>query len=73
MWRPIWTPRCRQTMNEWRHAVGHQRLDPLRPPIFLDQLGALAALVEALKRKDPVGFGRKNAAKRLKAIQSHLY
>jgi toxin YhaV len=37
-------------------------------PIFLDQLGALAAQVETLKRKDPAGYVRKNAAKRLAAI-----
>lgn len=37
-------------------------------PIFLDQLDALIAQVEALKRKDPAGFGKKNATKRLAAI-----
>ena len=37
-------------------------------PIFLDQLEVLTAQVEALKRKDPAGFGRKNATKRLAAI-----
>lgn len=37
-------------------------------PIFLDQLDALAAQVEAFKRKDPAGFGKKNATKRLAAI-----
>ncbi len=37
-------------------------------PVFLDQLEALSAQVEALKRKDPVGFGKKNATKRLAAI-----
>ena len=37
-------------------------------PIFLDQLEALAARVETLKRKDPVGYLRKNATKRLAAI-----
>ena len=37
-------------------------------PIFLDQLDALTAQVEALKRKDPVGYARKNATKRLAAI-----
>ena len=36
--------------------------------IFLDQLEALAAQVDALKRKDPAGYARKNAAKRLAAI-----
>ena len=37
-------------------------------PIFLDQLDALTTQVEALKRKDPVGYVRKNATKRLAAI-----
>ncbi len=37
-------------------------------PIFLDQLDALTAQVEALKRKDPPGYVKKNAAKRLAAI-----
>ena len=37
-------------------------------PIFLDQLDALIAQVEALKRKDPAGYFRKNATKRLTAI-----
>lgn len=37
-------------------------------PIFLDQLEALTAQVEALKRKDPVGYVKKNATKRLAAI-----
>ena len=37
-------------------------------PIFLDQLEALTAKVQALKRKDPAGYARKNATKRLAAI-----
>ena len=37
-------------------------------PIFLDQLDALTSQVEALKRKDPVGYVKKNATKRLAAI-----
>ncbi|TSE27649.1 Toxin YhaV [Tepidimonas thermarum] len=37
-------------------------------PIFLDQLDALTAQVEALRRKDPTGYVKKNAAKRLAAI-----
>jgi toxin YhaV len=36
--------------------------------IFLDQLETLTTRVEALKRKDPRGYVRKNAAKRLAAI-----
>lgn len=37
-------------------------------PIFLDQLDALTAQVEALERRDPAGYVKKNAAKRLAAI-----
>ena len=37
-------------------------------PIFLDQLDALIAQVNALKRKDPTGYVKKNATKRLAAI-----
>jgi toxin YhaV len=37
-------------------------------PIFLDQLDALSAQVEAHKRKDPAGYVTKNATKRLAAV-----
>lgn len=37
-------------------------------PIFLDQLDALTAQVDALKHKDPAGYVKKNATKRLAAI-----
>jgi len=37
-------------------------------PLFLEQLEALAQQVEALKQKDPVGYVKKNASKRLAAI-----
>ena len=37
-------------------------------PLFLDQMEALVARVEALRAKDPAGYTRKNAAKRLAAI-----
>lgn len=37
-------------------------------PLFLDQLDALTAQVAALRRKDSVGYTRKNATKRLAAI-----
>jgi toxin YhaV len=37
-------------------------------PIFLDQLEALTAQVEALARKNPTGYTAKNASKRLAAI-----
>ncbi len=37
-------------------------------PIFLDQLDALTRQVEALKLKDPTGYVKKNATKRLAAI-----
>src|SRR5574340_1506900 len=37
-------------------------------PLFLAQLEALAQQVESLKKKDPVGYVKKNASKRLAAI-----
>lgn len=37
-------------------------------PLFLDQLAALIAQVDTLRRKDPLGYTRKNASKRLAAI-----
>jgi toxin YhaV len=37
-------------------------------PLFLEQLDALLDEVEQLRRKDPEGFHRRNAAKRLAAI-----
>ncbi|MEO6422172.1 MAG: type II toxin-antitoxin system YhaV family toxin [Candidatus Nitrotoga sp.] len=37
-------------------------------PLFLDQIEALILQVEGLKQKDPSGFVKKNASKRLYAI-----
>jgi toxin YhaV len=37
-------------------------------PLFLDQLELLITEVEALRRKDPQGYGNRNASKRLAAI-----
>lgn len=37
-------------------------------PLFLDQVQALTEQVEALKKKDPQGYEKKNATKRLAAI-----
>ena len=37
-------------------------------PLFLDQLEALIRQVENIRQKDPVGYSRKNATKRLVAI-----
>ncbi|MFZ9551055.1 MAG: type II toxin-antitoxin system YhaV family toxin [Hylemonella sp.] len=37
-------------------------------PLFMAQVEALAQEVEALKQKDPAGYVKKNAAKRLAAI-----
>lgn len=37
-------------------------------PLFLAQLEALAQEVESLRLKDPLGYGKKNASKRLAAI-----
>lgn len=68
MW--ISTPPCLRTMNE------HGQFPPVAihgwtifaHPLFLAQLEALARQVEALKQKDPGGYGKKNASKRLAAI-----
>ena len=37
-------------------------------PLFLDQVEALVARVEALRARDPIGYTKKNATKRLAAI-----
>lgn len=37
-------------------------------PLFLDQVEALAQQVEVLKEKDPAGYLKRNASKRLAAI-----
>ena len=37
-------------------------------PLFLDQVEGLVARVEALRARDPTGYTRKNATKRLAAI-----
>lgn len=37
-------------------------------PLFLDQLEVLARQVEGLKQKDPAGYVKKNASKRLAAV-----
>ncbi len=37
-------------------------------PLFLDQIEALVARVAALRAKDPIGYTKNNAAKRLAAI-----
>jgi len=37
-------------------------------PLFLDQVESLIQQVEAFKRKDPAGYQKKNATKRLAAI-----
>lgn len=37
-------------------------------PLFVDQLESLNRQVEALRKKDPIGYVKKNATKRLTAI-----
>jgi toxin YhaV len=39
-------------------------------PLFLEQLVVTTTQVEELRRKDPVGFTKKNASKRLAAINN---
>ena len=57
-------------MNERQQArsFGHPRLVVFAHPLFLAQTEALTSQVEAFKRKDPVGYVKKNASKRLAAI-----
>lgn len=42
-------------------------------PLFLAQVEALATQVEALKQKDPSGYLKKNASKRLAAITKLMF
>lgn len=42
-------------------------------PIFVAQFEALMDQVAALRQKDPAGYARKNAAKRLAAIEKLVY
>lgn len=56
---------------------GHRTSPPLQihgwavfaHPLFLAQLDTLTAQVEALRQKDPTGYLKKNATKRLAAIR----
>ncbi|MCT7969759.1 type II toxin-antitoxin system YhaV family toxin [Laspinema sp. D1] len=45
----------------------------LTHPLFLDQLENLSIQVENLRQKDPLGYQKKNAAKRLDAIQKLIF
>ena len=51
-------------INGWAIYVHH---------LFLEQFDALTRQVEELKRKDPTGFMRKNASKRLAAIAKLVF
>ena len=42
-------------------------------PLFLAQVEALLARVEALRDRDPIGYAKKNAAKRLAAIAKLIF
>lgn len=42
-------------------------------PLFLAQVEALTTQVEALKQKDPAGYLKKNASKRLAAINKLIF
>lgn len=61
-------PRCRRTMNDQGKPLVVNGWTVFAHPIFLDQLEALTAQVEAQKRKASSGYTRKNATKRLAAI-----
>ncbi len=63
-------PRCRPMTNEpgSRSLLVVNGRALFAHPLFLDQIETLIQQVEALQRKDPVGYVRKNASKRLAAI-----
>ncbi len=42
-------------------------------PLFLTQVEALLARVEALRDRDPIGYAKKNATKRLAAIAKLVF
>jgi toxin YhaV len=42
-------------------------------PLFLDQVEAIVARVEALRARDPIGYTKKNATKRLAAIATLVF
>ena len=42
-------------------------------PLFVGQLQALSREVEGLRQRDPAGYARKNAAKRLAAIRKLVF
>ena len=55
-------------MNERSTSVVIHGWTLFAHPLFLAQLETLTRQVEALTRKDPAGYTKKNAAKRLAAI-----
>jgi toxin YhaV len=56
-------------MRQAAHALVANGWTVFAHPLFVAQLQALTAQVEALKAKDPQGYTRKNATKRLTAIR----
>jgi hypothetical protein len=69
--KSISMPPCRKTMNERRASLRRLVIHGwtvFAHPLFLAQIEALARQVETLKQKDPVGYVKKNASKRLAAI-----
>jgi toxin YhaV len=56
-------------MRQAAHALVANGWTVFTHPLFVAQLQALTAQVEALKAKDPQGYTRKNATKRLTAIR----
>jgi toxin YhaV len=42
-------------------------------PLFLEQIAALTQQVETFKQKDPAGYKKKNASKRLAAIRKFAF
>jgi toxin YhaV len=56
-------------MNQATQALVVNGWTVFAHPLFVAQLQALTAQVEALRAKDPQGYTRKNATKRLAAIK----
>ena len=71
------SPKRRETTPEQKEAPLKAAPLPVyrlyAHPLFISQLGALRAEVEHLKTKNPQGYLRKNATKRLAAITHLIY
>ena len=64
----VGTPKARAQASDSGPAVTINGWTIYAHSLFLDQLTALRSEVENLKQKDPTGYTKKNASKRLAAI-----